>query len=114
MMIIMANGNMTVAAVTLVMCIGFMLDLGGYITYTLINPTVFLVGEAILTAAIVLANTPLLKGAAVAAFSVWLFAFFLTMDIPVFGSPWKELVYAVLFVPPFIGVGMEMLEVGKG
>lgn len=101
------------SAIIFTTIVGFLLDLGGFITYSIISPTIFLVGQGLLAIAISLANTPALKGGAVATFSVWLFAFFLNLSIPL-PSPVKEFVYGVLFVPSFIGVGMTFLEFGKG
>lgn len=93
--------------------VGFLLTLGGYIEYTIITPATFLAGEVFLAATIILANTPAAKGVALALFSGWLFVFFLNIEIPL-PSPMQEIVYAVIFVPTFIGAGMTFLEFGKG
>lgn len=93
--------------------VGFLLNMGGYIEYSIISPLVFLVGQGLLALAIGLSNTPLAKGVAVASFSVWLFVFFLNLSIPL-PSPIAEFIYAVLFVPSFVGAGLGFLELGKG
>ena len=108
-----AGYTFIVSSLILTMTVGFLLNSAGYMTYTIISPTVFIVGEVLLMAAIALANTPAAKGVATALFGVWLFAFFLTIDIPI-ASPYKEFVYSIVFIPSFIGVGMELLEAGKG
>lgn len=91
---------------------GFLLDAGGFITYSLISPISFATGLVLLTIVIGLANTPAAKGVALAAFAGWLFIFFLNVDIPM-PSPVKELVYATIFVPTIIGVGITFLDYGK-
>ena len=92
---------------------GFLLDMGGFITYNLISPIAFATGLGLLTVVIGLANTPAAKGVAMAAFGIWLFVFFLNVQIPL-PSPISELVYAVIFVPNIIGAGMVFMEFGKG
>jgi len=93
--------------------VGFLLDFGGYLEYSIISPVVFLGGEVLLASAIALSNTPALKGGAVVLFSAWLFVFFLNISIPL-PSPIAEFIYAVLFIPSFIGAGLGFLELGKG
>ena len=91
---------------------GFLLDMGGYITYNLIDPITFTVGAGLLAGTILLSNTPAAKGAALALFAGWLVAFFINVQIPM-PSPIKELVYATLFVPTIIGVGITFLDYGR-
>lgn len=108
-----AGYGFIVSSIILTTTVGFLLNSAGYMAYTIISPIVFIAGEVLLMAAIALANTPLLKGVATALFGAWLFVFFLTINIPI-ASPYKEFVYSIVFIPSFIGVGMELLEAGKG
>lgn len=91
---------------------GFLLDAGGFITYSLISPISFATGLGLLTIVIALANTPAAKGVALATFAGWLFLFFMNINIPM-ASPIKELVYATIFVPTIIGVGITFLDYGR-
>lgn len=92
---------------------GFLLDMGGYITYTLITPVSFAVGAGLLTVVIAAANTPAAKGVAMAAFAGWLGIFIVSVQVPM-PSPIKELVFATLTVPTLIALGMIFMEYGKG
>lgn len=91
---------------------GFLLDMGGFITYNLISPIAFATGLGLLTITIGLANTVVAKGVAMAAFAGWLFIFFLNIQIPL-PSPVSELVYAVIFVPTIMSVGIMLLDYGR-
>ena len=106
------NVKTLTGAVVFSSIMGFLLDMGGYITYTLISPISFATGLGLLTAVVALANTPSLKGVAIAGFGAWVFIFFLNVEIPL-PSPISELVYATLFVPIILGVGMMLLDYGK-
>lgn len=105
--------NRLLSAIVFSTSVGFLLDLAGYTSFTLITPTLFAAGQVLLTAAIAVANTPIAKGAAMAVFSGWLILYFVNLQIPL-PSPTKEIIYALLFVPSFLAIGLTFLELGKG
>ena len=82
-------------------------------TYTLISPISFAIGLGLLTAAVAFANTPLLKGGAIAAFAGWLFIFIISVQIPALPPMISGLVFATLTVPTLIGLGMVFMEYGR-
>jgi len=90
--------------------LGYFLNASGISEFTIISPTVFLVGQALMLLVIGLANTPVLKGVSLALWVGWLFAFVLNLDIP---SPVGAYVYAIVLIPAFISITLLMLEVGK-
>lgn len=91
---------------------GFILNQMGYDSkYEFLNPVTFGVLETALLAAVGFANTPILKGSALLTF-VGVFAFHISsLQIPYPVNIWA---FSILLVPCFIGLGMEMLEAGKG
>lgn len=106
----MVDYKVITSAVLFTTIMGFMLDLGGFVTFTILTPASFLVGEALLLAVIELANTPLAKGIALGIFALWLFGYLISVQVPYF----SEIIYAVLFVPNFLTIGLILLEAGKG
>lgn len=112
-MVVKTEMKVLTSAIVFQSIMGFLLNMGGYMTYTLISPISFATGLALLTVVIVAANTPLAKGVAMAAFAGWLLVFIISVEIPM-PSPWREFVFAVITVPTFISLGMVFLEYGKG
>lgn len=109
----MSNWDNVIYSVTFTTIVGLLLEMAGYITFTLINSTVFLAGQGVLLGAIALSNTPIAKGGAMVALFIWLLVFLLQLDMPL-PSPLKEMVFAIVFVPSFLSVAFSFLEMGKG
>ncbi len=111
--VLMAENDISyiVSAIVFTTVVGLMLNSAGYAQFTILNPTTFLAGQGLLMAAIALSNTPIAKGASVALFGAWLYIYFLSINIP---PPLTNVVYAILFVPSFIAVGLVLLNVGRG
>lgn len=91
--------------------LGFLLNEAGISEYSLISPTIFLVGQALMLLAIGLTNTPIAKGGALLLWVGWLFGYCLNLSIP---DPVGTYVYALILVPSFVSITILMLEVGKG
>lgn len=106
-----ASYGVLIFTMVFISVVGWFLNESGYGTYTLINPTIFLVGQALLTASVVLANTPALKGVAVGLWGTWIFVYLLSLNLTGGIGVW---VYSIVLVPCFISIGMILLEVGKG
>jgi hypothetical protein len=90
---------------------GYMLNGFGITSFQIIDPTIFLIGQGLLALAIAVANTPVVKGVAVAGWAAWLFVYLLNLNIP---DPLGPIIFAVILVPSFISIGLIMLEIGKG
>jgi hypothetical protein len=90
---------------------GYILNGIGVTQFSVINPTVFLIGQGLLAIAIAAANTPVVKGVALAAWAAWLFVYLLNLHIP---DPLGPIIFSLFLVPSFVSIGLIMLEVGKG
>ena len=91
--------------------LGWIFTMAGIITFEFLSPTMFLITEGILLGAIALSNTPIAKGVAVATFALAMFGYISTLEIP---EPYGTPLFALLFLPNMIGIGLSMLEFGKG
>ena len=90
---------------------GMILNTMGYESnLTLLTPVTFAVGQTLLLIVIGLSNTPIAKGVSLVVWAGWLFLYVFTLNIPVSISAY---VYSLILVPSFIGMGLELLEVGK-
>lgn len=104
-------GGVTIFVFIFITILGLILNNMGYATFTFLNPTTFAIGQVLLMAVVALSNTPLAKGVSLAIWGSWLFVYILSLNIPSEVVGW---VYPILIVPCLIGMGYELMEVGKG
>ena len=100
-----------ISSIAFTNALGWIFGLAGLVEFTFLSPTIFLITEGILLGAIILSNTPIAKGVAVGAFTLAMFTYFLSLNIP---DPYGTPMFILLFMPNFIAIGLSMLEFGKG
>ena len=105
------TGAVTIFIFIFITVLGLLLNSMGYANFTFLTPATFAIGQILLMAVVAVSNTPVAKGVALAIWAGWLFVYIFSLDIPSEVSVW---VYPLIIVPCLIGMGYELLEVGKG
>lgn len=105
------TGAVTIFIFIFITILGLVLNSMGYATFTVLNPTTFAIGQILLMAVVALSNTPLAKGVSLVFWSGWLIFYILSLNIPVEVVSW---IFPIIIVPSLIGMGYELMEVGKG
>lgn len=105
------TGAVTIFIFIFITVLGLILNSMGYATFTVLNPTTFAVGQVLMMVVIGLSNTPLAKGVSLVIWAGWLLFYIFSLNIPVEVGSW---IFPIIIVPSLIGMGYELLEIGKG
>ena len=109
-----SNVNMLVKTFIFTNILGILLSVGGFIDgYVAFDTTILLLSvEGSLFACVALANTPALKGVALAVFGLSLVAFMTSIEIP--SAVLSPYIYTFMTLPSILALGGTLLELGKG
>lgn len=107
----MVNNILLLGILVFVSITGFLLaELAG-LSFTLLNPITFLVLAGLIAAVLVVSNTPIAKGVAVAILGAALFAtFFIDGFFDILGAP----IFGLIFIPLTIVMGFILMDAGQG
>lgn len=105
------SGAVTIFVFLFITILGLVLNSMELATFTFLNPTSFAIGQVLLMVVVGFSNTPLLKGGALVLWAGWLFIYIASLEIP---NDVKTWIYPIIIVPCLIGMGYELLEIGKG